>query len=137
MYDYRSLRGAFMAGSGSKPGRIHLKIIEVLKLFPDGATGGQIRQELEKQGLRPEDHTHLDRRKRDLKKWFVIEKLKATQEIDGKKRIVTLYRYLRKRKVISDEGQVDQKLRAEIIHASHGRCQMCGRSIQRQAYPSG
>jgi hypothetical protein len=108
-----------MAGSGSKPGRIHLKIIEVLKLFPDGATGGQVRQELEKQGLRPEDHTHLDRRKRDLKKWFVIEKLKATQEIDEKKRIVTLYRYLRKRKVI------------------HGRCQMCGRSIQRQAYPSG
>ena len=43
-----------------------------MKRFKDGASGGQIRQELEKEGLRPEDQTHLDRRKRDLKKWFLI-----------------------------------------------------------------
>jgi len=39
----------------SKPGGIHLKIIEVLKRFPDGISGGQIRSELEKEGLRAED----------------------------------------------------------------------------------
>lgn len=68
----------------SKPGKIHLKIIEVLKRFPSGISGGQIRHELEKEGLRPEDQTHLDGRKRDLKKWFAIQKAKTVQEIDGK-----------------------------------------------------
>jgi hypothetical protein len=72
-----------MAGK-SKPGRIHLRIIEVMKRFPDGISGGQIRHELEKEGLEPGDQTHLDRRKRDLKKWFVIEKDLATIAVGGK-----------------------------------------------------
>jgi len=57
-----------MEFKGSKPGLIHLQIVDVMKQFPDGISGGQIRQELEKQGLLAEDQTHLDRRKRDLKK---------------------------------------------------------------------
>jgi hypothetical protein len=69
----------------SKPGTIHLRIVQVLKRFPKCISGGQIRQELEKEGLRAEDQTHLDRRKRDLKKWFVIQKTKAIQETHGKK----------------------------------------------------
>jgi 5-methylcytosine-specific restriction endonuclease McrA len=113
----------------SRPGSIHLRIVEVLKRFPNGIAGGQIRQELEREGLRPEDQTHLDRRKRDLKKWFVIEKIKSTQEVDGRKRTVVLYKYRGKRKRVTDEGQVDQKLRAEVIRAAHGRCQMCGRTV--------
>jgi hypothetical protein len=87
----------------SRPGSIHLRIVEVLKRFPDGIAGGQIRQELEREGLRPEDQTHLDRRKRDLKKWFVIEKVKSTQEADGKKRTVILYKYRGKKR--TDLGQ--------------------------------
>jgi hypothetical protein len=51
-----------MAGK-SKPGKIHLRIVEVMKRFPGGISGGQIRQELEKEGLEPGDQTHLDRRK--------------------------------------------------------------------------
>jgi len=50
----------------SKPGTIHLRIVEVLKRYPTGVSGGQIRQEMEREGLRPEDQTHLDRRKRGL-----------------------------------------------------------------------
>src|SRR6266481_7330811 len=100
---------ALMAKRTSNPGAIHLRIIEVLKRFPEGATGGQIRQELEKEGLRPEEQTHLDRRKRDLKKWFVIQKTKTTDEVRGKKRTVTLYKFIGKRKRVTDEGQVDQK----------------------------
>lgn len=115
----------------SKPGSIHLQIIDVMKRFPEGITGGQIRQELEKLGLRPEDQTHLDRRKRDLKKWFMIQKVKVTQDVEGKKRIVVLYKYLGKKEKFTDEGQVDQKLRAEIIRLARGRCQMCGRSIEK------
>src|SRR6266705_1027888 len=81
----------------STPGTIHRKIVEVLKRFPEGISGGQIRQELEKEGLRAEDQTHLDRRKRDLKKWFIIKTLESTQVVNGKSRKVTLYKYGGKR----------------------------------------
>lgn len=120
-----------MSNSKSSPGAIHLRIVEVLKRFPKGASGGQIRQELEKEGLRPEEQTHLDRRKRDLKKWFVIEKIKTTLEVAGQTRVVTLYRYIGLRKKVTDEGQIDLKTRAQVIHAAHGRCQMCGRTFER------
>jgi 5-methylcytosine-specific restriction endonuclease McrA len=118
-----------MANKTSKPGGIHLRIVDVLKRFPLGITGGQIRQELEKEGLRPEEQTHLDRRKRDLKKWFVIQKIKTIHEVQGKKRIVVLYKYVGEKKAITDEGQVSERLRAEVLHAAHGRCQMCGRTV--------
>jgi HNH endonuclease len=120
-----------LADTISRPGKIHLQIVEVLKRFPQGVTGGTIRQELEKEGLRPKDQTHLDRRKRDLKKWFLISKTKAVQEVDGKNRTVVLYKYLGERKKISDEGQVSQRIRAEVIHAAHSRCQMCGKTIEK------
>jgi 5-methylcytosine-specific restriction endonuclease McrA len=116
----------------SKPGQIHLRIIEVMKRFPGGITGGQIRQELEKEGLRSDEQTHLDRRKRDLKKWFLIATSSKTQIVNGKKRKVTTYKYVSDREHILDEGGVNQKLRAEVIHAAHGRCQMCGRTIEKQ-----
>jgi 5-methylcytosine-specific restriction endonuclease McrA len=122
---------AQMANRTSNPGAIHLRIIEVLKRFPLGATGGQIRQELEKEGLRPEEQTHLDRRKRDLEKWFVFEKIRTADEVGGKKRTVTLYRYIGKKRRVTDEGQVDQKTRAQVIHAAHGQCQMCGKTVQK------
>ncbi len=113
----------------SKPGAIHLRIVEVLKRFPEGVSGGQIRQELEEQGLRPEDQTHLDRRKRDLKKWFMIRKIPSTLSVDGKKRTVVLYQYVGDREHVTDEGQISIKLRAEVVHSAHGRCQMCGRTV--------
>ncbi|ABF40132.1 HNH endonuclease [Candidatus Koribacter versatilis Ellin345] len=115
----------------SKPGSIHLRIIEIMKRFPEGVTGGQIRQELEKEGLQAEEQTHLDRRKRDLKKWFVIEKHSVTSKAHGNKRKVTLYRYISKRSVVLDEGQVSQRERAEVIHSAHGKCQMCGRTVEK------
>src|SRR5271157_1146960 len=120
-----------MSKKTSQPGKIHLRIIEVMKRFPDGITAGQIRQELEREGLRPEDQTHLDRRKRDLKKWFVIEKGNAEQIVEGKRRSVVVYKYRGERQRITDEGQINQKLRAEVIHAAHGRCQMCGKTIEK------
>lgn len=119
-----------MPDKSSKPGSIHLRIIDVLKRFPHGVTGGQIRQELEKEGLRPEDQTHLDRRKRDLKNWFLIEKIKTTQEVEGKKRTVFLYKYLGEKTAVTDEGQINERLRAEVLHSAHGRCQMCGRTVE-------
>lgn len=102
----------------SRPGQIHLRIVEVLKRYPEGVSGGQIRQELEKEGLRPEDQTHLDRRKRDLKKWFVIRKKPSTVIVEGKKRNVILYQFGGERKNVVDEGQPGIKLRAEVIHGA-------------------
>jgi hypothetical protein len=51
-------------GSKSRPGAIHLRIIEIMKQFPEGISGGRIRDELTKQGVLPGEQTHLDRRKR-------------------------------------------------------------------------
>lgn len=109
-----------MAGK-SKPGKIHLRIVEVMKRFPNGISGGQIRHELEKEGLEAGDQTHLDRRKRDLKKWFVINKDVSTIGVSGQKRKVTLYKYGGVRGKIVDQGQVSPKERAEVIHGAHGR----------------
>jgi 5-methylcytosine-specific restriction endonuclease McrA len=120
-----------VSGKHSRPSLIHRQIVDVMKRFPDGISGGQIRQELEKAGLRPEDQTHLDRRKRDLKKWFVIEKLNATQIVDGKRRRVVLYKYTGERRHITDEGDISQKVRAQVLRGAHGRCQMCGRTIEK------
>lgn len=115
----------------SKPGAIHLRIVEVMKRFPEGVTAGQIRQELGREGLQAEDQTHLDRRKRDLKKWFIIEKKRSTLIVEGKKRNVTLYTCRGEKQDITDEGQVGQKLRAEVIRAAHEHCQMCGKTIEK------
>src|SRR5437660_410735 len=116
---------------GNKPGKIHLRIVEVMKLFAEGITGGQIREELEKEGLRPEDQTHLDRRKRDLKKWFVIEKLKSTVTAEGKERKTILYKFRGERTNVVDEGGVNQKIRAKVLRDARGRCLMCGRTIEK------
>ncbi|MGA8428946.1 MAG: HNH endonuclease signature motif containing protein [Candidatus Sulfotelmatobacter sp.] len=119
-----------MAGK-SKPGAIHLRIVEVMKRFPDGISGGQIREELEREGLEPRDQTHLDRRKRDLPKWFLITKDIATFVVNGKKRRVTLYKFGGNRVEIVDEGQINRKVWAQVIHSGRGRCQMCGRSVEK------
>ncbi len=117
----------------SKPGAIHQRIVNLMKRFPEGITGGRIREELEKEGLRPEEQTHLDRRKRDLKKWFLIHTESATQIVNGKKRKVTLYKYAGERTGITDEGDINIRVKAEVRHAAHGRCQMCGKTIAEDA----
>jgi hypothetical protein len=108
----------------SRPSKIHLQMIEVIKRFPHGIAGGQIRQEL---GLPPEEQTHLDRRKRDLKKWFDIEKIEFGK--DGKRLPTPLYRYVRDRPVVHDEGNVSGRIRAAVLQAAHGRCRMCGKIV--------
>ncbi len=117
----------------SKPGDIHLRIVDVLKRFPEGISAGQIREELEKEGLGAGDQIHLERRKRDLKKWFLIQKSKAAQEVRGKRRTVVLYKYVGEKTSITDEGQISLKVRFQVIHAAHGRCQTCGKTVAKHA----
>ena len=118
-----------MGTKRSGPGAIHRRIVEVMKRFPEGITAGQIRQELQKEGLKPDEQTHLDRRKRDLKKWFRIETLDGEKTAGGKKRSSKKYKYIGLRSEVIDEGDISIKLKAEVRHAAHGRCQMCGRTI--------
>ena len=37
----------------------------------------------------------------------------------------------RKRTTVTDPGQVDIRIRAEVIRAAHSRCQICGGTVQR------
>jgi 5-methylcytosine-specific restriction endonuclease McrA len=106
-----------MAKGTSQPGEIHLRIVEVMKRVPEGISGGQIRHELEKKGLRPEVLKDLHRRITELSKWFMIERIRAAQAAPGGPFQVP------------DEGEIDQKLRAAVLYAARGRCQMCGRTI--------
>jgi hypothetical protein len=107
-----------MASGVSQPGQIHERIIEVMKRFPEGVSGGQIRQELEKEGLRPEDQTHLDRRIRELDKWFIIEKSVVAEDA------------VRKTQRTKRKELASQTLRAHVLYAARGRCQRCGKTIE-------
>jgi hypothetical protein len=119
-----------MSRTTSKPGAIHKQIIEIMQRFPDGITSGQIRRELEKGGLRAEDQTHLDRRKRDLYKWFEIQKTTRTEQVDGKSKKVQVYKLLGERTTVTDQGEISQRVRAEILHRARGRCQQCGETVE-------
>lgn len=114
----------------SKPGAIHKQIVEIMKRFPDGVSSGQIRRELEKIGLRAEDQTHLDRRKRDLYKWFNIRRSTRIELIDGRPKSIQVYKYVGVRKSVTDEGEISQRVRSEILHHARGRCQQCGETVE-------
>lgn len=52
------------------PTGIHARIAELLTANPEGLTSGEIRALL---GLRPDEHAQLDRRRRDLRKWYELK----------------------------------------------------------------
>lgn len=62
----------------AKPGKIHQQMAELLRQHPDGLTSGQLREKL---GLGPTEQAQLDRRRRDLKKWYLIEKKQQGRDI--------------------------------------------------------
>jgi 5-methylcytosine-specific restriction endonuclease McrA len=110
----------------SRPGRIHLRIVELMKAHPEGVSGGQIRKEL---GFPPEEQTHLDKRKRELRKWFVVRTSRSRSD-EGKS--ITLYHLdgnLGEDEIVAG-GSISKRVRAQVLHAAHGRCQMCGRTIE-------
>lgn len=111
----------------SRPGAVHLRIVELMKAHPEGITSGQIRKKL---GYPPEEQTHLDRRKRDLRKWYAIRTVRGWTE-EGKR--VTLYVFegdLHENEITAG-GRISKRVRAQVLHVAHGRCQMCGRTIER------
>src|SRR5437870_5812232 len=102
----------------SKPGTIHRKMAELLEQHPSGLTSGQLREKLD---LGATEHAQLDRRRRELRKWYRIEKKRAGGEI--------LYIYRGKLAKPVESAGISLRKRAAILATAHGCCQMCGRTV--------
>ncbi len=102
----------------SRPGAIHRKMVELLKSHPEGLTSGQIRAKL---NLAADAQAQLDRRRRDLRRWYLLEKRQSGNDC------VYILKGKRKKSVL--EQGVNIRVRAAVLGRAHGRCQMCGRSI--------
>ena len=98
---------------------IHLRILELLKDYPEGLTAGEIREKL---GLDADEHAQLDRRKRELYNYYVIEKKRRANKF--------WYVYRGERAKPLASGGLNARVRAEVIHRARGRCGMCGRTIE-------
>lgn len=107
-----------MANAAAKLGAIHLKILDLLKASPAGLTIYEIRD-----GIADLDvQQHLDKRVRELRYTHLVPLRRA----GGK----AVYVYEGERTdALSDSGQITSALRAKLLHAAHGKCQMCGRTI--------
>lgn len=99
---------------------IHQQILELLKAAPAGLDIYQIRDGL------PDSikvQQHLDKRVRELRQYYDV----PGEHSDG--RYIYVYKGER-RKPVLDDGSIPSKLRAEILHKAHGKCQMCGKSVE-------
>jgi len=93
---------------------------ELLKAHPNGLTSGELREKLQ---LGPTEQAQLDRRRRDLKKFYVIEKSGVGHGVR--------YIYRGERTEPLTTQAVNQKARAQVLHQARGRCAMCGRSTEK------
>ena len=102
----------------AKLGGVSAQIYDLLGKHPDGLTIVDIRKML---GV-GEDQEHLDRRIRDLRRYFLVPGTHV-----GNKYVYKLVG--RKTVSAADSGSISGKLRAEILHVAKGRCQMCGGTV--------
>ncbi len=70
-----------------------------------------------------ESQEHFNRRVREIRKYFILERRKE----DGTDIYVL---GAQKAKPAPDSGAISERLRAEVMHAAHGRCQMCGSTVK-------
>lgn len=95
---------------------------EVYKLLAQHTDGLDITQIREMLGVGVSQE-HLDRRIRSLRKYYDMP-----GKHDGGKYVYVLIGP--KKGKIGDDGAISGRLRAEILHLSKGRCQMCGRTVK-------
>jgi len=98
------------------------RIIELLQQNPLGLTAGQLRA---MSGYKADEQAQLDRRRRDVRKFYELETLR----IDGK----WIHRLGKKREHAPVDRGVNKRVRAAVLGRAHGRCQMCGRTVQNHA----
>ena len=100
-------------------GKIHKDILELLRKNPEGLSIYEIRE------LLPPEidiQQHLDKRVRELRYYYDVP-----LERKGRKSLYVLKG--KRKKPITDSGQVSSQLRAELLHRAHQRCQMCGKTV--------
>lgn len=94
------------------------KIIELLRSHPEGLTSGEIREKL---GVAAHEQAQLDRRRRQVREWYkLITIANGTSP---------RYQLGELKEVSQNVGAINGRLRAEVLRASRGRCQMCGKSV--------
>jgi 5-methylcytosine-specific restriction endonuclease McrA len=99
-----------------EPPKLLRQMAELLKAHPNGLTSGELREKL---GLGPTEQAQLDRRRRELKKYYVIEKAGSGNDV----------RYIYRGEHDAPlEAAVSLARRAQVMHQARGRCGMCGRS---------
>ncbi|UUR09506.1 HNH endonuclease [Sphingomonas glaciei] len=102
-------------------GAIHEKILELLKGAPQGLDVHEIREHLGGTGAIG-DQQHLDKRIRELRDYYHAPRRKVAG------RWVYVYEGERG-KAAADDGKITPRVRAEVLHRAHQRCQMCGRTV--------
>ena len=104
----------------SSLGHIADAAIELLKKHPNGLTMAQMRTML---NATAENQEHFNRRVRHIRKRYFLPTVVVNTE--------TVYVLGEpKPDLPPGSGQISEKLRAAVLHAAHGRCQMCGRTVK-------
>jgi 5-methylcytosine-specific restriction endonuclease McrA len=98
-------------------GQIHEQIIALLKENPEGLSEPEMRAAL---GLKSGEQIHFGRRRRQLYAYHRISQKRIGTKV--------VYVYDGPREQPLSEPAND-KLRAQALHAAHGRCGMCGKTI--------
>src|SRR5665213_177291 len=99
---------------------ISLRILEVMKQYPEGISEGEIREILR---IPPAEQANFGRRRRELNYLHTIKKRQ-----DGPR---VLYVYIGPREKPRDTKPVGVRLQAQALHAARGRCGMCGQTIEK------
>jgi 5-methylcytosine-specific restriction endonuclease McrA len=95
---------------------LHNEILELLRSHPQGLTIYEIREKFPND---PGIQQHLDRRVRDLRRYYDVPLEKGGKYVFKG----------RKKKQPEDSGAINAKMRAAVLNIAHGRCQMCGRTV--------
>lgn len=102
-----------------KLGHIASKALELLRDNPGGLSMIQMREMLDADA---DSQEHFNRRVREIRKYFELNR-----RVESGVSIYTLGK--RRSAPTADSGQVSERLRAAVLHAAHGCCQMCGKTI--------
>ncbi len=102
----------------SQPSAMVRKIIELLQAHPNGLTSGEIRAKL---GIDAEEQAQLDRRRREIRQWYHLE----VEQVGNR----AVYK-LGERKAVVGSSAINLRVRAQVLNAARGRCQMCGRTVE-------
>jgi 5-methylcytosine-specific restriction endonuclease McrA len=95
-------------------------MLALLKAHPEGLSEGEMRAALH---LPSEEQVQFGRRRRDLHYYHRIAKKRIGRKV--------VYIYVGPREQPLDAAPISSRLKALAFHAAHGRCRMCGRTIEK------